>query len=331
MHRFVPRDSVQHRYSLHGFELSISLQVPGLTTRTDEFLDEFATSPITTGKPAGASLHGIIRPFDQQDVLRHVSPTARRITPEDDLMELFAEGDRAWRIDERWGICEMNVLKGQWRSWVLPCSLADETEIVEQAILWPLAQVLAPRGLCLIPAASVARDGQGVLILSKYSIASELDALARAGYGIVGQSWTALREEKGRIVMLRIPGASNRADFSHPLTRSSAFRGVVRQRAECDSILIVAAGRRSVASVQPIDGAIALAELRRAWPMPDLHSHRRPSKILSGLAHQSSLFDVQLARNATDILPLIESVRAPARPKVAVSLHLRQAKARLVA
>ncbi|MBC7773235.1 MAG: hypothetical protein H7210_12120, partial [Pyrinomonadaceae bacterium] len=80
-------------------------------------LGDFSVSDL----PATASpITGVIRPYESEDVLKHVSPGAVPLQSPDDLMELYHEDERFWLIDERWGMSELNLLKSQWRSWILP-------------------------------------------------------------------------------------------------------------------------------------------------------------------------------------------------------------------
>src|SRR5581483_10770081 len=106
----------------------------------------------------------------------------------------------------RWGLSELNLLKGQFRSWVLPHPSIEPYRVFEMAVLWPLAQLLRAKGLHLLPGISVARSGWGMLLISPFSIELELSALVRAGFKVIGQHWTILREEDNRVAMLHLPG-----------------------------------------------------------------------------------------------------------------------------
>src|SRR5262249_54224378 len=125
-------------------------------------------------------------------------------------MELYEEGERFWLIDDRWGLTEMNLLKGQFHSWILPHPSIEPGAVVQDAVIWPLAQLLRVKGLSLAPAMSIVRDGWGMLILSHFNIEPELSLLVRNGYKVIGQQWTALREEDGRVAMLQMPGEVQR-------------------------------------------------------------------------------------------------------------------------
>src|SRR4051794_22381010 len=109
-------------------------------------------------------------------------------------------------------MAEITLLRAPWRSWVLPAPRIDPHACAELAVLWPLAQLLRGRGVHLVPAASVARDGWGALILSPFSVEPELTALVRAGWQIIGQRWTAVRDERAEreegdgLTLLHLPG-----------------------------------------------------------------------------------------------------------------------------
>src|SRR5205807_190267 len=104
--------------------------------------------------------------------------------------------------DERWGMARVDLDAGVWQSWILPRPQLDALRCAEMSILWPLAQITRLKGLHLIPAASVTKDGWGALILTPARIEPELSALTGAGWRIIGQRWTALREEDGKVSLL---------------------------------------------------------------------------------------------------------------------------------
>jgi hypothetical protein len=320
----------RQRYCMHGFEIGLTSEVHGLVGAIEDLLGEFSVPGLANKSPR---LAGIIRPFDQREVLRHLSPTAVRITSGHDPIELYQEEERFWRIDDHWGICEINLLKGQWRSWVLPAPLAEPAEVVEHAVLWPISQLLSPRGLCVIPATAVMRDGWGALILSNFSVRPELEALVRAGYRVIGQNWTALREQDGRVVMLHIPGTINRVNSEEEHVDSKIeFCGCACDHANCDAILLIEPLRRPMSNLKTVAPPNALGELRRAWPTAELHPHRRLGQLIARMAQRCTVFDVQFSRNSNDILRLMDAARTRRPlPKVTVSVHVSRPGQRLVA
>jgi hypothetical protein len=307
------------RYLIHRLGVEISCQVPALLEPLGRALGEFSVGSLPV---KSAPISGTIRPFGQAEVLRYLSPTATRVTGENQLVELYEEGERFWLIDDHWGLCEVNVLKGQWRSWILPDSTCDPYRLVENAVLWPAAQLLRTRGLCMIPsAAAVVRDGWGALILSTFSIEPELSLLARAGFRIVGQNWTALREEAGKIAMLHLPGSVERLTprppgivsahetGTHRVDLNSEYCGSSCEMAWCDAVIVIAPGRRPLPHLRAITQANSVGVLRRCWPIAELHPHRRQGQLPARIAQKCRVFDAQLSRNPQDILSLMETAR----------------------
>jgi hypothetical protein len=42
-------------------------------------------------------------------------------------------------------MAEMNLLKGTWRSWILPSATLDPLALRRAAVVWPMAQLLRAR------------------------------------------------------------------------------------------------------------------------------------------------------------------------------------------
>jgi hypothetical protein len=215
---------------------------------------------------------------------------------------------------------EVNFLRGSWRSWVLPRPQLDPVRVAEMAVLWPAAQLLRPRGLYLLPAASAVRNGWAFLLLCPFGLEPELTALARAGYKIIGQRWTAVREEEGRLALLHLPGVVERGlttrvrDASgEPGARwvdlNGQFLGSTQNHAFCDAVLVADAGRRAQTALTELNPNDALHLLRQAWPIVELHPHRRHSPLPLKLSQQCRCAEVQLSRTAGELLPLLDSFR----------------------
>jgi hypothetical protein len=268
---------------------------------------------------------GSVRRYDGDEVMRHLSPTATWVSTPGQLLELYQEGERFWLVDDRWGLCEINVLKGAFRSWVLPRPTLDAARVAELAVLWPMAQLLRHKGLYLLPAVSAARGDFGMLMLCPFNLEGELRALIQAGYEVVGQRWTAVREEGGRIELLRMPGRIEREASPRLRGESSAgagagagprwvdltdeYPGVVRHSAFCDAVLVVEPGRRPGAHATELSGQRAGDQLRRAWPITELHPFRRQGQLAMKLAAMSGCWQAQLSRRPEDLLVLLDSLR----------------------
>ncbi|HVT89446.1 MAG TPA: hypothetical protein VHD56_11380, partial [Tepidisphaeraceae bacterium] len=177
----------------------------------------------------------------------------------------------------------------------------------EQSIIWPIAQLLRLRGLCLIPAAAVVRDGWGALLLANFNLEPELTAMIHAGWRVLGQNWVAIRQDRDQMMMLHMPGRVNRN--GQPVDLTSEFCGSSASVANCDAILLAIPGRRPTADVRRISPTNAPASLRRAWPIAELHPHRRQGQWPARLAHRCNIFDIQLSRNPREILGLLDLAR----------------------
>ena len=314
------------RFAVHGPALEIDCDVQPVSVEVERVLGPFAVSDLPEDF---STLRGCVRAYDTAAVARHVSPTARPLpSPRSlDLAELYEEGERFWLVDERWGMVEVNFLRGSWRSWVLPHPQLDPVRVAEMAVLWPAAQLLRPRGLYLLPAASAVRNGWAFLLLCPFGLEPELTALARSGYKIIGQRWTAVREEEGRLALLHLPGVVERGmaprlrgaapvDAGAPwVDLNGQFLGSTQNHAFCDAVLVADAGRRAQTALAELHSSDALHLLRQAWPIVELHRHRRHSPLPLKLSQQCRCAELQLSRSPTELLHLLDSFRyAPARP-----------------
>ena len=313
--------------SIHGVGVELRCDVPVLCCAIEAALGEFLQN--CRAVPLSL-LRGVLRPFVQSEVLRHLSPTATRFATNWPNLEIYHERERFWIVDERWGLTEINFLKGQWQSWILPAASCDFREIVKQAVLWPLAQLLRVRGLSLIPAASVARGDFGMLLIAPFGIAPELSALIRAGFKIIGQQWSALREEAGRIAMLSIPGQVEREGRWIDLSRE--YCGATRDCAMLNAIILVDRGRRAIPSIRPIAPGEAMTALRSHWPIIELHPQRRYSQMCAQLAQRCAIFECRLSRRGDDLLAIIEQMqdgsqlRRERTTEVLLDPHLKRAR-----
>jgi hypothetical protein len=313
--------SATRRFSLHGQVIEIECDDPVIQDQLDAMLALFAGAK---QPPHGAQtpVSGSILRYDVEEVLRSVSPTAGQVASQSgamDLTEVYEEGERYWFVDERWGLAEVNPLKGQWRSWGLPgpALKLDPPRCAERAVLWPLAQLMPARGVHLLPAVAAVRDGWAVLILCPFTLEPELRAMIRAGYRIVGQRWTAVRQEEGRLALLHMPGRVERPGACHSRGAAddawldlTAGQGWARQEhAFCDAVLVVEPGRRGCAEARELSPPEAAAHLRRAWPLPDVHAARRACHLPALLSRQCRCASAQLSRDPRENLELLAAMR----------------------
>jgi hypothetical protein len=310
-------DSCKHQLAVHGLAVELACDVPALNIPIHKALGEFAVAEFPDGFTPAV---GILREYEESVVLRHLSPTAKPVAAMGSTMELYEEGERFWLIDDRWGLTEMNLLKGQFQSWILPRPAIDPGMIVQDAVLWPLAQLLRGKGLSLVPGISVARDGWGMLIISPFNMEPELTAMVRSGYKIVGQQWTAMREEDEHVAMLQMPGEVQR--LPGPQLKAGSIEqtsswvdltgetlGSVQNHAFCDAVALVAPGRRPLPAMRQINRSNALATLKQTWPIIELHPQRRQGPMQVKLANQCRLFETQLSRRPEDFLKLLDQMR----------------------
>lgn len=293
--------------------------------------------PFASIIPSPFETTGTVLPYEESDVLRHLSPTAQRIqlaSGADETLEVYQDQERFWLIDDRWGMSEINLLRGYWRSWVLPAPRIDAMRCTEMAVLWPLAQLLRGRGVYLLPAVSAVRDGWAFLAICPFSLEPELRELIPQGYHLIGQRWTALREEEGRLALLHMPGRVERpwaprlanpsiaqdapafrddpaadADVPGWVDLAAEYRSR-QEHAFCDAVIVASPGRRSESAVRDIaTPADATALIRRAWPLPDLHPLRRQSQLPAKMARCCRCVDVHLSREPRDLSPILDAIR----------------------
>ena len=313
------------RLAIHGSLVEIDCKVPAFEPTLGRLLGSFAARDWPGGSSA---MHGEILPYDQAEVVRRMPPAAQPLHRPGDLTEIYALDERAWIIDERWGLCEINVLRGQWRSWILPQVQIDPVKLADNVVFRPLAQLLKNRGLHLVQAISVARSHFAVLILCPFDLDQELAAMLAKGYRVLGQRWTCVHEEKDKIELLHMPGlvrqkqgsssAPEAANQWVDLTAINPAAGM--QHAKCTAVIVVNAGRRSKPTLREWSAVDAATVLRLSWPIPELHPQRRQthSQIATRLAQLCPCFQLQLTRDPTDLPSLVESIRsASAMPKAA--------------
>jgi hypothetical protein len=323
-------ESREFRLCLHGLAVQVRCAIPALEPSLERMLGEFGVDEFPEGF---TPVEGDIQPYDESVVLRHLSPQATPVAIPGSLFELYEFNERFWLIDDRWGLCEVNLLKGQFRSWVLPAPTLDSLRTAEGAVLWPLSQALRSRGLSLVPAVAVAREDLAFLILAPFSIEPEIVALVDAGFRIIGQRWTALREEDGRVAMLHLPGCVERlipphlrSTTDYSVTELADLElehpGSTRLHAFCDAVILVEPSRRPVAAYRQLSRGNAAGAIRRAWPIADLHPQRRLGQLPARLAQQCRCYEIQLSRRGSDLLRMIDPLRngSPA-PGMTVTLH----------
>jgi hypothetical protein len=322
------------RFAIHGSAVGLTNRVPELAAEINHLLGEFR---VDAWPDRTLPVSGTIWPYEQSHVLKHLSPTARRVACNSDLLELYEDGERFWLVDDRWGIAEVNLLKGAWRSWILPQPSIDPVRCAQLAVMWPMAQLLRSRGLYLLPAASVSFADRSFLLISPFGIEPELSSLIRGGSRVIGQSWTAIREEEGRFSLLMLPGRVERPvppgmRLSTTGDAAPAWVDLMREHDAaqqyhgwCDAVLVVDPGRRPRADVRPLDRGAAGNLLRQAWPIYELHPNRRHGQLPGRLSTKVPCYQLHLSRDPRDLLKILATLKAPAATAVVRPVTLRAA------
>ena len=282
-------------FSCHGLPVGVIVDVPDLAAVATSRLAH-ARTPDAGDK---AAVEGIVTAYRETEVLRHVCGDAVRVESPDPTIELYRDrgGERFWVVDERWGLCEINLLKRSWRSWVLDEPSLDATRVFEASVLWPLAQIARGSGTHLLPAAAVARDGRGVLIVAPFDVSPELAALADRGVRTLGRRWVSLRT-----------GPDERPWLSAALGGGPS--------AACELVLLVEPMRRATASAMPMSAAAGREQLKRAWPIPQLSAAAGPNVLAAKLARSCPVHRVRLSQNGGDLARMLVAAATP-RARVA--------------
>jgi hypothetical protein len=307
----------RRKLAIHGPVVDLQSTVPML----DESLNSLLSNFEVPGWPENFQpISGTIHPYNESEVLSGIPESARHFARTADMVDVYEDGDVFWLVDDRWGMSRIDIPRSQWQSWIIPQPKLDCFRVAELSVLCPLAQLLRPRGMHLLPAISAVRDGFAVMIICPFGIEPELTAMINSGYKIIGQRWTALREEDGRIALLHLPGRIER--FTTPRLRynqneqqeswldvTQQHPGSWQNHAFCDAVLVAEPGRRAKAHLRSADAVNAIEMLRREWPIVDLDRTRKGSPLPGRLAQHCRVFEVQLSRNTKDLLALLTSVR----------------------
>ena len=306
--------------NVHGSAVDLRCGLPGLRQVIADLLGEM----IVDGWPDGfAPAEGWIDRYDADVVARSLSSTAKLVAVFTETAELWADGERLWLIDEAWGVCELNLLRRTFRSWVLDQALLDPVRCLEQAVLWPMSQVLIGKNVSLLPASGFIHEGRGILLISPFSAEAELAMLASAGHALISQRWVAIREDPqsaSRPMMQRVGMLAEHTAAPQPrsrLSHSNPAQGWVdlyttyptaERQARCDAIMVIEPGRRTTPSVRQLTGASSSAAVRRAWPIPDSPMGPKQSQFAGRLAAGSQVFQVELSRDAKALLRLLHQL-----------------------
>ncbi|MEM7808932.1 MAG: hypothetical protein AAF561_12560 [Planctomycetota bacterium] len=296
--------------NVHGHLVALQIDHPVVARPAVRLLRSLADEDA----PFRPTIFGEVLDYDADDVTRRLSDDARPVRPGESafhpLTELFRtdSGDRWYVVDERWGIAEVDLIRGSWRSFVLRNPSLEAVRLFEAAVWWPMAQLLRSKGLHLLPASSfvIGRHGdrRGALLLGPTDVVPEVSAWVARGARIISQRWTALRLERGGDTsLLSMPGMTPVRDAHRPLMRGdaddadSAWIDLCPQPAatcRCDTILIADGPRRRRASMIPLSPKEGEILLRQHWPIP--HLGNVTNALPQHLARLSPIHRVRLDR-----------------------------------
>ncbi|MGF1633731.1 MAG: hypothetical protein ACFCVE_07760 [Phycisphaerae bacterium] len=302
-------------YCMHGLAMSLTNAVPGMAHAVATILGGFEVDAFPPGFTA---IDGRVEPYDVDSLTRRLPAGATRVpTPDDadDTFEIYQEGERFWRVDERWGICEVNLLKRTFRSYVLESRLSHARRmdqagnadlstyaLAEAAVLWPASQLMLAQGLHLVPATALAADGWGVLLVGDQEITADLRQMIAGGFSLIGQRWAALRAEDGLVAMLRMP-AGEGCRVSH--------------HAFCDHVVMINGFRREDTLLRPLAVHQATAALQRIWPARHVRRTAAERQLVNRLAETCRVDQVTLGRNVCDLAHVINGIRPTRQERTA--------------
>lgn len=325
---------IKSRFSIYGPVVALSNGCGELDECIQLFLGPFA---LKRNLPGGRETCGEIRRFEMGEVTRSLSAAGESERRCDSLVSIYSSGERHWILDDRWGVCEIDLLKHRWRSWVLPHATLDPVELAEAAVLQPMAQLLRLRGVEPVPAISIERGGWAALVIAPYAITAEISRAIRAGYRVIGQRWTVLLRKSDRIVLKHFPGMmESRIAGGKSIGRRAEWVDVTAnnpwaaaETAWCDAVVAIAAGRRSRSSGRIVAKHEAQALLRHAWPISALSADRAPLRhSASILAGRCICMAAQLSRHDEQFVDLLEMLRkrSDSKPQVSIYSALRQGR-----
>jgi hypothetical protein len=309
------------RLNVHGQAVDVRCSLPGLRQVLLDLLRGLIVHDLPDGfQPIDAR----IDPYDDNTVARMVSSKARRIGTGDGLAELWGDGERFWMLDERWGICEINLLRRSWRACLLTRALNEPIRTIDHVLFWPLSQLLIRHDLLIVPGASVTHRGRGVLLLAPFDLEPELHVFARSGQSVVSQRWSAARFDEARPLLLQLPGrveraAAPRRGLAHGAMGCSWYDLAslfgTRPYAWCDAVVIVEPARRSTGSIRRLRGTSACTALRAAWPVQEIVPGHTTGRLLSLLAQQACIYRAELSRDPTQLLTMLaQTEQTPREP-----------------
>jgi hypothetical protein len=87
------------------------------------------------------------------------------------------------------------------------------------------------------------------------------------------------------------------------------YLGSWQNHAFCDAVLVAEGGRRAAPALRDLDPSDAMAALRRAWPIAELHPQRRHGQLPAKMAQQARVCEIQFSRHPRDFLVQLDALR----------------------
>src|ERR1700722_12259572 len=150
--------AIKSWFSIYGAAASIENRCAGggIIREIDRFLNPFQGRREMCD---GIGAHGVIRDFELDEVMHSLSSAGASQRRAGRVMDIYSTAERHWVFDDRWGVCEIDLLKHRWRSWIVRNPMLDVLQLVEAAVIWPMAQLLRLGEIELAPVISIERGG----------------------------------------------------------------------------------------------------------------------------------------------------------------------------
>ena len=212
-------------FAVFGHCVRLASNQPGVLAAAEHSAPLYSTAPVVDAPPLLIRL--VVRPTPQtpgplpQNLFSHITYTGA-----DDWLAIQLGG---------WGHCQVDLSAGRALA-VLSQELASEPEVVSRCLLNTLLNnFMTARGLSMLHATCLARDGRVLLLIAPHGTGKSTSALrlALAGYPLMSDSQMYISQQPDRLLLTGFPVGRVRlrrdmlADFPalHALLRPEEVRG----------------------------------------------------------------------------------------------------------